>query len=140
MNNQRPGGSSHISLGRTGETLAVNYLRNIGYHILDRNWRAGKLELDIICDHDAAIVFVEVKTRSSNSRGGGAGAITRAKIKRLCTAAKIWLKSNDCWERPCRFDVICLTAAGDNFKLEHFPNAFEAFQALDCSYTHWQSW
>lgn len=132
--------SHHISLGQGGETAAANYLRNMGYQILDRNWRAGKLELDIICAQNGYIVFVEVKTRSSNSRGGGAAAITPPKIRRLCKAAQIWLELKNCWDKPCRFDVICLTGAGDTFKVEHYPNAFEAIQALDCGYAHRQSW
>ena len=55
----------HNELGLAGEEEACRYLMHRGYRLLDRNWRVGHLELDIVADYYGEIVFVEVKTRSS---------------------------------------------------------------------------
>lgn len=135
-----PAVAPHIRLGRSGEELAAAILARGGYRVLARNWRFGKLELDLICENGRQIVFVEVKTRSSDICGGGLGAITKAKKRRLALAAEAWLGRNGMWGRPCRFDVVCLTGAAGNFRMEHYRNAFEFTEAMDCGGAHWQPW
>ena len=58
--------AQHNVLGQNGELAAVDYLESKGHHILERNWRLHGYEIDIITTHEGYIVFVEVKTRSSN--------------------------------------------------------------------------
>ena len=60
----------HIELGKTGEDIAVAHLEGKGYRILDRNWRWGKEEIDIIAIDGNFLVIVEVKTRNSNVFAG----------------------------------------------------------------------
>lgn len=130
----------HLRLGRNGEDLAAAILQKEGCRILARNWRFGKLELDIICERAGRIVFVEVKTRKSDVCGGAAGAITRAKQRKVALAAEAWLTRNNRWGQPCQFDVICLTEADGNFRMEHYRNAFDFTEALDSGYANWQPW
>jgi len=130
----------HLELGRSGEEIAACILQNHGYRILARNWRFKKLELDIICERQRQIVFVEVKTRRSDICGGGAGAITIAKKSRLIRAAQAWLSKHGQWGKSCRFDVVCLTGDSENFRMEHYRNAFEFSEALGCGNANWQPW
>lgn len=127
----------HILLGASGEDTACNILKNYGYEILERNWRRGHLELDIICSKEGQIIFVEVKTRRSRNHGGPVGAITLAKIKNISLAAQIWLQENCCWEKQCRFDVICLISKDNEYYMEYFPNAFEAVYPVGCGNASW---
>lgn len=127
--------SPHIKLGQTGENVAAAILQQSGYTILERNWRHERLELDLICELQGEIIFVEIKTRKKNAYGGGPGAITKAKINKLSRAAQFWLNAANRWDSPCRFDVICLYGANGVFRMEHYPNAF----SLDCSDSSWQS-
>ncbi|WP_241159444.1 MULTISPECIES: YraN family protein [unclassified Desulfovibrio] len=131
---------SHIVLGRRGEEAACGLLRRAGLRILDRNWRAGRLELDIVCQDGATVVFVEVKTRSSAERGGPEGALTPAKQRSLSRAAQAWLAAHGAWEAPCRFDVVCLVARDGTFSAEHYRHAFDFAPPLDRRHAAWQPW
>ncbi len=120
----------HLELGRKGENAAENYLVACGYKILARNWRHSHLELDLVCRDKEYLVFVEVKTRQNADFGGPEGAITAAKKRRLAKCALFWLKEHDAWNIPARFDVVCLTACGKTYHLEHYRNAFDFSPSL----------
>lgn len=102
------------AVGRFGEQLAVGYLVDTGMTILERNWRCSAGELDIIARDGDALVFVEVKTRSSSAFGDPAEAVDRAKIERLRTLALRWLAEHrsEAGHWPAlRFDVIAVLRA-----------------------------
>ena len=61
--------AQHNILGRQGEELAARYLQQKGYQIIDRNWRSGRQELDIVAQKEDILVVVEVKSRRNNSFG-----------------------------------------------------------------------
>lgn len=97
------------AVGRFGEQLAADYLCAAGLTILDRNWRCPDGELDIVARDGEAIVFVEVKTRSSAAFGDPAEAVTRTKANRLRKLALLWLAEHrdDGWFwSQLRFDVV----------------------------------
>lgn len=73
-----------------GEDAACKYLENNGYKILERNFRKGYGEIDIIAVKDKVLVFVEVKTRTSNKFGTPFEAITSFKLNKLLTGAKFY--------------------------------------------------
>lgn len=131
---------THILLGIKGEDAAAAFLERHGFKILARNWRHRRLELDIVCEIDGIIVFVEIKTRRGNNYGGGAAAITADKKRNLVVAANAWLARNGAHNRPCRFDVLCLTGAPDNFRVEHYQNAFDCSQIMGCGHSSGQYW
>lgn len=83
------------SLGKNGEDLAVNYLSAQGYKILERNFRAGHQEIDIIASHADIIHFIEVKTRQNKRFGLGEDAMHRSKINRLIQAINAYLSQFD---------------------------------------------
>ena len=130
--------AAHIRLGQAGEDAAATLLLRAGFTLLDRNWRQGRMELDLVCRDGDELVFVEVKTRRSGGHGGPAAAITPAKQRILTHAARAWLAAHDAWQNPCRFDVVCLLRHGDTFSAEHYPHAFDFSPALDSSHASWQ--
>jgi putative endonuclease len=114
-------------LGDRGERTAVRYLKRKGYHILARQSLSRIGELDIIARDGDCIVFVEVKTRSSDAAGLPIEAVTLAKQKQLTRAALAWLKRHKLLEGRARFDVVSIlwNPSGEPV-IEHYQNAFEA--------------
>jgi len=97
-------------LGRFGEKAAADFLKKRGYRILEKNYRAGKNEIDIIATFKKEIVFVEVKTRTLSALGDlpyGAPleAVDNAKQKRTLAAASAYLYKSET-ERMPRFDIL----------------------------------
>ena len=72
--------AAHNEFGIEGEDKAANYLIREGYTILDRNWRSGHKELDIVAEKDGTLVVAEVKTRTSSKYGNPEDAVTPRKI------------------------------------------------------------
>jgi len=130
----------HICLGKTGEDSATALLHQSGMCILARNWRKGRLELDIVCRDKDTIVFVEVKTRRAFGLSTPADAITPAKRRMVARAAQAWLAANKAWHLPCRFDVVCVVHNGQTFCAEHYQNAFDFPPTLGGRNTAWQPW
>ena len=95
-------------LGAWGEQLAVDYLQTHGLRVLERNWRCRYGELDIVAVDDTAdaVVFVEVKTRTSDRFGGVAEAVTPAKVRRLRRLAGVWLGQRSGRWATVRIDVV----------------------------------
>jgi len=93
--------------GDMGEDMAVNYLASMGYRILDRNWHFDKKELDIVCEQDDLLVFVEVKARQDTCLEDPTRAITKAKKRFLIKAANAYIDLNE-RDEVARFDVITI--------------------------------
>lgn len=115
--------SAHIELGNRGESLAEKYLLESGYQILERNWRFSRAEVDIIAKDAEILVFVEVKTRSSDAFGKPEESVTPKKEALLKDAASVYMEqiSHD-WE--IRFDIISILVNGEGHSIEHFKDAF----------------
>jgi putative endonuclease len=97
--------------GAFGERRAREwYIRN-GYDIVDRNWRTRAGEIDIVVRRDDVLVFVEVKTRSTNAFGLPSEAVTYAKAARLRRLGHAWLAVHDVHATTIRFDVVAVTGA-----------------------------
>ncbi len=95
--------------GAAAEALAADYLRSRGLTVVTRNYRCRFGEIDIVARDRDAIVFVEVRMRTSAAFGGAAASITPAKRLRMVRAAKHYLATlRD--EPECRFDAILLDA------------------------------
>lgn len=111
--------------GRSAEAAAAEYLRRVGYVILERNYRTPMGEVDIIARHGDVLVFVEVKARRSDRYGGAKGAVTPAKQRRISMAALAYLKSEGKMGQKARFDVVAIRAGGPHPQAEIVRNAFE---------------
>jgi len=110
-------------LGKLGETIAANILIEKGYSILERNWKFGKIEIDLIASFEEIIVFVEVKTRENNYVGEPWEAVTISKQKRIVKAAHQYLVSHD-EDREVRFDIISIIHNAKYQQIEHLEEAF----------------
>jgi|AntRauTorcE11897_2_1112592.scaffolds.fasta_scaffold63745_2 putative endonuclease len=109
--------------GDSGESKAVQHLKSLGLDILERNWRFGRLEVDIIAESKTYIVIVEVKTRTSDYLGDPAMAVTIKKQKRLVKAANAYILENDL-DKEVRFDVIGIISNQNGTDLKHIEGAF----------------
>jgi putative endonuclease len=112
--------------GAYGEKLAARFLRKHGYKILYRNFRGRNGgELDIVCrDHDT-LVFVEVKTRSSEDFGRPIETLRSDQRQRISRGALTWLRMLDDPDILFRFDVVeVLTPTDNEPRLELIKNAF----------------
>ena len=99
---------NRAQLGALGEQLAVDHLTESGLAILARNWRCRYGELDVIAADISArvVVFVEVKTRTTDLFGGVAEAVTPQKLRRLRRLAGLWLAGQDTSWAQVRIDVV----------------------------------
>jgi putative endonuclease len=102
-----------MDTGAHGEEIAARYLLLSGYHILERNYRAGRLEIDIVAERDGCLVFAEVKMRRTGSFGSALEALGRGKLENLREAAMSYI----CCEREgrafdMRFDLIAIDLEG----------------------------
>ncbi len=111
-------------LGRKGEIAAQEFLKRRGYRILATNYRCRFGEIDIVSESDGTVVFVEVKTRSSDRFGQPAEAVTRSKRARLYRLAQEFLLRHNLADVPVRFDVLSINRAGRNMEIEHLEGAF----------------
>jgi putative endonuclease len=111
-------------LGREGEDLAARFLMKQGYRILERNYSTRTGEIDLIALHDGALVFVEVKTRTSDAFGAPELAVNPRKQQRMVKAALAYITYRKLHQVPCRFDVVAITTAAVQ-EVEHIRNAFE---------------
>jgi putative endonuclease len=117
------------TLGQRGERAAAKYLKRRGYKILAVGDRLKhRDELDIVAADGRTVVFVEVKTRSSQTLGHPAEAVDAVKQRRLTKLAVTYLKRHRLLDYPARFDVIAITWPERVRKpqIEHILNAFEA--------------
>lgn len=99
---------TRAEIGALGEQLAVEHLTSLGFRVLTRNWRCRYGELDVIAADDTTgvVVFVEVKTRTSDHFGGVEQAVTPQKVRRLRRLAGLWLAGQDASWSAVRIDVI----------------------------------
>lgn len=110
-------------IGKAGEDAAVAYLQRKGYEILDRNWRNGHLELDIVARNDRELVAVEVKTRHAYFRQLAQDTINATKAKRVRQAAVSYARQHDL-NLALRLDFIMVTIEVDGrMSIYHAPNA-----------------
>lgn len=96
-----------------GENYATRYLRDLGWLILDRNWRCREGELDIVGLDRGQIVICEVRTRSGTWAGSAVESVTPAKVRRLRRLALQWLRGRGVSGRGVRIDVIGIQVDGD---------------------------
>jgi putative endonuclease len=113
-------------LGRSGEAYVARLYERAGYSILDRNWRHGRLEIDLVAARHGEVVFIEVKTRRPTPQHAGE-LVHPAQRRRIARAAGAWLRQHPRVGRTSRFDVVCLTVRpGRPPDVLHVPAAFEA--------------
>ena len=113
-------------LGKLGEQLAAQYLRKAGYKILYRNFKSKKGgEIDLVCRHRDTLVFVEVKTRTSDLFGRPIHAVDQEKRNRIRKGALAWIHELERQDVPLRFDVVEILVKEGRPEINLVPNAFQ---------------
>lgn len=109
--------------GKIGEKLAIKYLENLGYKLLETNYQKREGEIDLIMEDLKfdEIVFIEVKTRSSNRYGYPEEHVDYKKIDKIMTVAQKWLREKDN-EKFWRVDIISVEMGIKPPKIKHFKN------------------
>ena len=118
--------AQHNELGKKGEQLAVDFLLENGYEIIERNYRFDKAEVDIIAQKKDILAIIEVKTRSTTNFGDPQDFVKPKQIQRLVKAVDEYVTVNGL-DVEVRFDIIAIVKTGKRFEIEHLENAFFHF-------------
>lgn len=111
---------SHIDIGKNYEQIAVKYLKDLGYKIIEQNYRLLPIgEIDIIVKDKKTLVFVEVKFRQNKDYGNPSEFVNKSKQLKITKTALYYIKINSI-KSDIRFDVISIC----NDDIEHIKNAF----------------
>ena len=124
--------AEHNDLGKWGEDEAVLYLEDEGYTIVDRDWRLGRRDLDILAytPDGNTLVVVEVKTRTGEEYQQPEEAVTPGKMRNLAIAANAYVKERQV-DKELRFDVISIVGCEHQVKsLQHLKEAFNPMLIL----------
>ena len=122
---QREPSPIHLVKGRKGEEAAREFLHARGIRCLTTNYSSRRGEIDLICKEGSCLVFVEVKTRSSEEWLRPAAAVNREKQKRISRAALDYLKDLNQPSIVFRFDIVEVILSGEQvMTVRHLPNAF----------------
>ena len=113
-------------LGRWGEKYCLKYLKGKGFRVVALNYRCKAGEIDLIMSRpDGGIVFVEVKTRTSEEKVKAQDAVRGDKRKRMARAAKNFCRKYDIRNKPLQFDVVAIVLEEKGRpELRHYDNAF----------------
>ena len=110
-------------VGAAGERIAGEYLMLSGYRILERNYRSGHLEVDLIAESRGCLVFIEVKTRRGDSFGDALEAVSVSKLGKIRRAARIYLseRQSRAAYAEYRFDLVAIDMlpGGGGMTLRH---------------------
>lgn len=121
--------NSKKELGEYGEQLAADYYADAGYIVLEKNYRHGHDEIDLIVRNDVSVAFVEVKTRTGDPGlfGRPSDAVTRKKRICLLRAARAYMRERKSNLRH-RFDVVEINVDEFDYtyRINVIKNAFDA--------------
>ncbi len=116
-----------IEIGKFGEKAAVEYLREHGYKILHTNYRCSLGELDIVALDKDTLVFIEVKSRSSDFFGYPQEGVTKKKQSKIIKLAQVYIKQNQKAGYKCRFDVVSVLLNRHNMNIKSIDLITDAF-------------
>jgi putative endonuclease len=113
-------------VGKSGEEIAIQYLLQQGYQVLERNYRCRFGEIDLVARDGSTLAFIEVKTRRSQKFGPAAAAVTLQKQRHLVKASQVYLTRNRKADELCRFDVVTIELDALTPHIELIKDAFQA--------------
>jgi putative endonuclease len=111
-------------LGELGEQMACDFLETRGHQILDRNWRGGHLEIDIVSEAPDGLHFVEVKARKAPVTTSIDDQVNSIKQKRISAAALKYLNNKNLEGREVFFDVVSVLFSGQETTVRYIPQAW----------------
>jgi putative endonuclease len=111
-------------IGQNGEEIACDFLLSRGHQILDRNWRSGHLELDIVSEDQEGLHFVEVKARTAPVTSTLTDQVNLIKQKRISAAALQYLNKKHLVGQDVFFDIVSVLFDGQETVVRYFPQAW----------------
>jgi len=110
--------------GELGERIAEKWLRRNGWRVVQRRFRSGHRDIDLIVERDDTVAFVEVKARRGSRFGDPVEAVNWSKQKELARSASVWIDRHGRPSESYRFDVVGVLVEGERVRVRHVPNAF----------------
>jgi putative endonuclease len=112
------------AFGMLGERIAERWLRQRGWRVVNRRFRNGHRDIDLVVEREGTVAFIEVKARKGDDFGGPVAAVNWRKQKELSKSASVWIERHG---QPCelyRFDVVGVLVDGERVRIRHIPDAF----------------
>lgn len=113
------------AFGELGERIAERWLRRRGWRVVQRRFRNGRRDIDLVVEQDGTVAFVEVKARRGAEFGGPVQAVNWRKRKELQRSAMIWIDRHGKEAESYRFDVVGVLLHGADVRVCHVENAFD---------------
>lgn len=110
--------------GIEGERIAERWLRRKGWRVLQRRFRSGHRDIDLVAELGGTVAFVEVKARRGEQFGGPVSAVNWKKRLELTRSAFTWIDRHGRPGEGYRFDVVAVLVTGDRVRVRHVENAF----------------
>jgi putative endonuclease len=110
--------------GELGERIAERWLRRQGWRVVQRRFRVGHRDIDLVVERAGTIAFVEVKARRGLQFGDPVEAVTFTKQRELARSATAWIGRHGRPQESYRFDVVGVLVEGQRVRVRHIPNAF----------------
>lgn len=111
---------NRLSIGRLGERKAEEFLKNLGYRILERNYRSRFGEIDLIAEDHGTVVFVEVKLRGGDKFGTPLEAITHQKLSKVIKTSQFYLLNKP--NQNIRYDAMEIIETRGKLNINHVKN------------------
>ena len=112
------------AFGELGERIAERWLRLRGWRVVQRRFRSGHRDIDLVVERDGMVAFVEVKARRDAAFGGPIEAVNWRKQKELGRSARVWVSRHGRSTDAYRFDVIGVLVEGNRARVRHVEDAF----------------
>ena len=112
------------AFGELGERIAERWLRRRGWRIVQRRFRTGHRDIDLVVERDGTVAFVEVKARKGAAFGGPVQAVDHRKRRQLERSAMVWIDRHGQDAESYRFDVVGVLLNGADVRVCHVENAF----------------
>jgi putative endonuclease len=112
------------AFGELGERIAERWLRERGWRVVQRRFRSGHRDIDLVVELDGLVAFVEVKARRGPEFGGPVAAVNWRKQKELGRSARVWIDRHGRPAESYRFDVVGVLVSGDRVRIRHVADAF----------------
>lgn len=112
------------AFGELGERIAERWLRGRGWRIVQRRFRSGHRDIDLVVEREGTVAFVEVKARRGERFGDPVAAVNWRKQKELARCARVWVDRHGRPTDAYRFDVVGVLLLGRRVRIRHVPGAF----------------
>jgi len=110
--------------GELGERIAERWLRRQGWRVVQRRFRSGHRDIDLVVEQGDLVVFVEVKARRGAEFGDPVEAVNWSKQRQLVRSASVWIDRHGRPSESYRFDVVGVLVEGERVRVRHVANAF----------------